>query len=165
MQRSAGSAGCEKTLSAARTGRRAKAFFCRKAPQAAERQHFDQDLPTSKMAPFFGWCVVVATFVLAIFGWGVGFYGPPIYLQLVVQRTGWSVALVSTAVTLHFLVGAAVVANLPRLYRLMGIPVVTVTGAVLLAVGVVGWSIAGLAARNKPCEAWYRKARWCTWRW
>ncbi|WP_196776317.1 hypothetical protein [Rhizobium etli] len=117
------------------------------------------------MAPFFGWCVVVATFVLAIFGWGVGFYGPPIYLQLVVQRTGWSVALVSTAVTLHFLVGAAVVANLPRLYRLMGIPVVTVTGAVLLAVGVVGWSIAGLAARNKPCEAWYRKARWCTWRW
>ncbi|WP_244446830.1 MFS transporter [Rhizobium sp. YS-1r] len=86
--------------------------------------------------------MVAATFVLAIFGWGVGFYGPPIYLQMVVQRTGWSVALVSTAVTLHFLVGAAVVANLPRLYRFTGVPVLTVTGAVLLALGVVGWSVA-----------------------
>ncbi|MCC2609724.1 MFS transporter [Neorhizobium sp. Rsf11] len=99
-------------------------------------------LPTSNTAPFFGWYVVAATFVLAIFGWGVGFYGPPIYLQMVVQRTGWSVALVSTAVTLHFLIGAAVVANLPRLYRFTGVPVLTVTGAVLLALGVVGWSVA-----------------------
>lgn len=99
-------------------------------------------LQTSKTAPFFGWYVVAGTFVLAIFGWGVGFYGPPIYLQMVVQRTGWSVALVSTATTLHFLVGAVVVANLPRLYRLTGVPVLTVAGAVLLATGVVGWSVA-----------------------
>lgn len=53
---------------------------------------------------------------------GCRFYGPPIYLQMVVQRTGWSVALVSAAVTLHFLVGTAVVANLPRLYRLSAFP-------------------------------------------
>lgn len=99
-------------------------------------------LPKSKTAPFFGWYVVAAAFVLAIFGWGVGFYGPPIYLQMVVQRTGWSVALVSTAVTLHFLVGAVVVANIPRLYRLTGVPVATIAGAVLLAIGVVGWSVA-----------------------
>lgn len=98
--------------------------------------------PLSKTTPFFGWHVVAATFVLAIFGWGVGFYGPPIYLQMVVQRTGWSVALVSTAVTLHFLVGAVVVANLPRLYQLLGVSIVTVIGAVLLAIGVVGWSVA-----------------------
>lgn len=98
--------------------------------------------PASKKPPFFGWRVVTATFILAIFGWGVGFYGPPIYLQMVVQRTGWSVTLVSTAVTLHFLVGAAVVANLPRLYRLSSVPVVTVTGAAFLAVGVGGWSVA-----------------------
>ncbi|MDQ0133810.1 hypothetical protein J2T08_001728 [Neorhizobium galegae] len=42
-------------------------------------------LSTSETAPFFGWDVVAATIVLAIFGWGVGFYGPPIYLQMVVQ--------------------------------------------------------------------------------
>lgn len=98
--------------------------------------------PQSRTTAFFGWHVVAATFVLAVFGWGVGFYGPPIYLQMVVQRTGWSVALVSAAVTLHFLVGAVVVANLPRLYRLAGVAAVTTAGAVLLAIGVVGWSIA-----------------------
>lgn len=98
--------------------------------------------PKPETVPFFGWYVVAATFVLATFGWGVGFYGPPIYLQVVVQRTGWSLAFVSSAVTLHFIVGAVVVANLPRLYRLWNIPIITVAGAVLLATGVVGWSLA-----------------------
>lgn len=89
---------------------------------------------------FFGWTVLQATFVLAIFGWGVGFYGPPVFLHAVVQRTGWSVALVSAAVTLHFLCGTLIVANLPRLYRRWGVPAVTVTGAVALALGVSGWA-------------------------
>jgi len=30
---------------------------------------------------FFGWKVLAATFTLAIFGWGVGFYGPPVFLH------------------------------------------------------------------------------------
>ena len=42
----------------------------------------------------------------------------------------------SGAVTLHFLTGAAVVANLPRIYRRVGVPATTATGAVLLALGV-----------------------------
>ena len=89
---------------------------------------------------FFGWKVLYATFVLAVFGWGAGFYGPPVFLHAVVQRTGWSVALVSAAVTLHFLCGTLVVANLPRLYRRWGVPAVTLTGAVSLALGVSGWA-------------------------
>lgn len=91
---------------------------------------------------FFGWTVVYAAFALAIFGWGVGFYGPPVFLHAVAQRSGWSLALVSGAVTLHFLTGAAVVANLPRIYRRVGVPATTATGAVLLALGVCGWSLA-----------------------
>ncbi|PWC27384.1 MFS transporter [Teichococcus aestuarii] len=92
--------------------------------------------------PFFGWRVVAATFVLAAFGWGVGFYGPPVFLHAVVARTGWPVELVSAAVTVHFLVGAAVVANLPRLYRALGVPLVTSLGAGLLGFGVLGWAVA-----------------------
>jgi MFS family permease len=91
---------------------------------------------------FFGWRVVAAAFVLAVFGWGVGFYGPPIYLHAVVQRTGWPIALVSSAVTLHFLVGAAVVANLPALYRRFGLPLTTTVGAAALGAGAVGWATA-----------------------
>ncbi len=91
---------------------------------------------------FFGWRVVAAVFVLAVFGWGLGFYGPPVYLQVVRETRGWSLALVSTAVTVHFLAGAIVIANLPGLYRRFGVPAVTKAGAVALAVGVVGWALA-----------------------
>ncbi len=93
-------------------------------------------------APFFGRRVVAAAFVLATFGWGLGFYGPPVYLQSVREARDWSVVLVSSAVTLHFLVGAVVVANLPALYRRFGLPSVTKMGAVLLAFGVLGWAVA-----------------------
>jgi MFS family permease len=92
---------------------------------------------------FFGWRVVAGAFVLAIFGWGIGFYGPPVFLHSVVERTGWSVALVSSAVTFHFLAGAVVVANLPRLYLRLGLPLTTSLGAVALALGILGWAEAG----------------------
>ncbi|HYC13256.1 MAG TPA: MFS transporter [Stellaceae bacterium] len=91
---------------------------------------------------FFGWRVVWAAFVLAIFGWGAGFYGPPVYLHAVIERTHWSLAFVSAAVTLHFLIGAVVVANLPALHRRFGVPSVTAAGAVALAFGVLGWALA-----------------------
>ena len=91
---------------------------------------------------FFGWRVVAGAFVLATFGWGLGFYGPPVYLHAVREARHWSVLLVSTAVTVHFLVGAVVVANLPALYRRFGLPSVTKTGAVLLGLGVLGWAVA-----------------------
>lgn len=91
---------------------------------------------------FFGWKVLYATFMLAVFGWGVGFYGPPVFLHAVVQRTGWSVGMVSGAVTLHFLAGTVVVANLPRLYRRIGVARTTAGGAGLLALGVAGWAVA-----------------------
>lgn len=92
--------------------------------------------------PFFGWTVVWSAFVLAFFGWGLGFYGPPIYLQAVQEQHGWSVALVSTAVTAHFLIGAVVVANLRHLYARFGVPRVTKVGAVALAIGIYGWAAA-----------------------
>ncbi|RYF22559.1 MAG: MFS transporter [Comamonadaceae bacterium] len=89
---------------------------------------------------FHGIAVVRAAFVIALFGWGVGFYGPPVFLYAVVSRTGWPLALVSAAVTVHFLWGAAVVACLPRLHARWGLPAVTVAGTTALALGVAGWA-------------------------
>ena len=91
---------------------------------------------------FFGWRVAWAAFVVAVFGWGIGFYGMPIYLHAVREARGWPVALVSSAVTAHFLWGAFVVANLPRLHRRFGLPAVTKAGALALGLGVFGWSVA-----------------------
>jgi MFS family permease len=91
---------------------------------------------------FYGWRIVGAAFVLAVLGWGLGFYGPPVYLHAIQASHGWSVALVSGAITVHFLIGAAVVASLPRLYRWLGVALVTKLGAVSLAIGIIGWALA-----------------------
>lgn len=93
--------------------------------------------------PFFGVWATRSAFVLALLGWGVGFYGPPIYLAQVSARSGWALGLVSAAVTVHFLIGALVNANLPRLYARLGLPTVTILGSVLAALGVWGWAVAG----------------------
>lgn len=94
------------------------------------------------MAKFHGWRVVGAAFVLAFFGWGLGFYGPPVFLHAVSEARGFSLAVVSTAITVHYLSGAFVAANVPALYRRFGLPVVTVAAATLLAAGICGWAIA-----------------------
>jgi hypothetical protein len=95
-----------------------------------------------QQSSFFGWRVVAGAFVLAACGWGMGFYGPPIFLHAVQEARGWPLAIVSTAVTVHFLVGAATVANLPALYGRFGLPTVTRAGALALAAGVLGWATA-----------------------
>ena len=94
------------------------------------------------MPKFYGWRVVGAAFVLAFFGWGLGFYGPPVYLQAVREARGFSLSAVSAAVTLHFLAGAIVAANVPALYGRFGLPAVTKAAALALAVGVFGWAVA-----------------------
>jgi uncharacterized membrane protein len=94
------------------------------------------------MGTFYGWRVVCAAFVLAVFGWGLGFYGPPVFLRVVCDTRGWPLAIVSSAVTVHFLVGAVVGSRLPALHRQLGVAVTTKAGALFLAIGVLGWATA-----------------------
>ncbi|HVN35893.1 MAG TPA: MFS transporter [Casimicrobiaceae bacterium] len=128
---------------------------------------------------FFGRWVVRAAFVLAIFGWGVGLYGPPVFLHAVIVRTGWPLVTVSSAVTLHFLFGALVVVNLPRAHRRFGVPATIVAGACITALGIVGWASAsvpwqlfasaiasgagwvamGAVAVNAVIAPWYERTR------
>jgi hypothetical protein len=89
---------------------------------------------------FFGWRIVAGAFVLAGFGWGIGFYGPPVFLSVIGETRGWPLMEVSAAVTVHFLIGAMVSANLPRLYRRYGAAAVTKMAALCLAAGVLGWA-------------------------
>ncbi len=131
------------------------------------------------LQPYYGWRIVAAVFVLATFGWGVGFYGPPIFLHAVREARGWPLALVSAAITVHFAFGALVVANLPHLYGRFGISAVTKAGCIALAAGTTGWAIArqpwqlflatllsgagwatmGAAAVNAIIAPWFVKAR------
>jgi len=46
---------------------------------------------TAQASRFYGWTVVAAAFVVGVFGWGVGFYGPPIFMKAVSDTRSWSV--------------------------------------------------------------------------
>ena len=91
---------------------------------------------------FFGWKVVTAAFITATFSWGVSFYGPPVFLYVIHETRGWSVTLISAAITCHYLTGAVFVMNLPRFHARFGLMPVTVAGALLTATGFVGWAAA-----------------------
>ena len=128
---------------------------------------------------FYGWRVVHAAFVLAFFGWGLGFFGPPVFLSVIREANGWSVALISAAISVHFLVGAIAGAYLPAFHRRIGAAAVTKAGALTTAAGLVGWATAtspwqlfvaaglsGLgwgtmsaAALNSIVSPWFTRAR------
>jgi MFS family permease len=132
---------------------------------------------TSKL--FFGWKVVGAAFVVALIAWGVGLYGPPVFLKVLHDTHGWPISLISSAITCHFLVGAGTVVFLADLHRRFGVPRVTVAGSLALAVGVVawanadtigqlfaaalvsgiGWGISSGAAINAMLAPWFDKKR------
>ncbi len=94
------------------------------------------------MAAFFGWRVVAASFVLALLAWGIGFYGPSVFLHALHARQGWSPGLVGAAITLHFLASALLVARLPALHRRCGVVGATRAGVLASALGVAAWGAA-----------------------
>jgi len=83
------------------------------SPTGAARRAALRHPPAS---PFFGPSVVRAAFLLAVFDWGTGVCGPPVYLHAVVARSGWPLAAVSRATA--------------------------VAGAILTSLGMLGWALA-----------------------
>lgn len=93
-------------------------------------------------AKFYGWRVTGGAFVLAIFGWGLGFYSMPVFLGVLHETRGWSLGVISGAITVHMLVGSLMAARLPVLHAWVGLARYTQLGAVLIAVGLMGWALA-----------------------
>ncbi|MBR0641927.1 MFS transporter [Plastoroseomonas hellenica] len=92
--------------------------------------------------PFFGWRVVGAAFIVAVFAWGVGFYGPSVFLHALHAERGWPVWLISAAITCHFLLSALIVARLPALHRRFGLVAVTRAGGIAAGLGALAWALA-----------------------
>ena len=57
-----------------------------------------------------GWRIVVVCFLLATFGWGLGFYGQSVYVAELHRLRGWPASLISSGTTFFYLFGAALVA-------------------------------------------------------
>ena len=102
---------------------------------------------------YFGWKVVAAAFVLALFGWGIGFYGPSVFLRTLNDERGWPIALVSAAITAHFLFSALFIAYLPEAHARWGLTRVTQAGIFCTAIGAMLWGNAAAAWQLFPIAA------------
>jgi predicted MFS family arabinose efflux permease len=111
----------------------------------------DQEMGMARL--YFGWKVAAAAFFVAGFGFGVGFYGPPIFLRTLHVERGWPIATISAAVTAHFLFGALFVAFLPEAHRRWGIARVTAVGTGCAAIGAMLWANAFAAWQLFPIAA------------
>jgi predicted MFS family arabinose efflux permease len=67
-----------------------------------------------------GWRVVGACFLVATFGWAIGFYGQSVFLAELHRLHGWPTALISTATTVFYLFSAILVALVSDAMRRFG---------------------------------------------
>jgi MFS family permease len=126
-----------------------------------------------------GWRVVGVCFVMAVFGWGFGFYGHAVFLAELQKQHGWSASLVAGATTVNYLAGAFLVAFVgdamhrfgPRRLVLagivaMGVPILILPliqapwqlyAAYLMMSG--GWAALGLGAITNILGLWFARKR------
>ena len=57
-----------------------------------------------------GWRIVAVCFLVATFGWGLGFYGQSVYLAELHRLHGWPASLISSGTTFFYLFGAVLIA-------------------------------------------------------
>jgi predicted MFS family arabinose efflux permease len=67
-----------------------------------------------------GWRIVAVCFLLATFGWGLGFYGQSVYVAELHRLRGWSASLISSGTTFFYLFGAALVVFVAEAIRAFG---------------------------------------------
>ena len=67
-----------------------------------------------------GWRIVVVCFLLATFGWGLGFYGQSVYVAELHRLRGWPASLISSGTTFFYLFGAALVAFVAEAIKAYG---------------------------------------------
>jgi len=136
-------------------------------------------MPAVKTGIYHGWLVVGTAFLIAFFGWGIGFYGPGIYLVALRERHGWPVADISSAITAYYLLGATLILFVGGAFERFGARRVVSAGATALACGAVllafvsrpwhvhgafavmsfGWAAMSGAAINIIIAPWFDKRR------
>src|SRR5262244_1431324 len=111
-------------------------------------QRLPRSLPSSTMSGryFYGWNVGGATFVMALFSFGLGFYGLSVYVATLQRLHGWSASTVSAPVTVYYVAGALVTMIIGAAFERFG-PRIDV------GVGSVGMA-AGVAALGSVTQPW-----------
>jgi MFS family permease len=135
---------------------------------------------TSTAGLYHGWVIVAVAFLIAVFSWGLGFYGLGIYLVALRAHFGWSAADIAAAITVYYILGAALTFLFvgPAFDR-YGVRRVVIVGALVMAAGVaalplatrlwqvhaifalmsVGWASMSGAAINIIVAPWFDRRR------
>jgi MFS family permease len=128
---------------------------------------------------FYGWYVVACAFLIAVCGWGFGFYGPGVYLSTLQAQHGWPTALIASAVTLYYLCGATWIIFVGDAIDRLGPRRVVLAGACALGLGIallpearapwhvhgafvvmsLGWATMSGAAINAIVAPWFEAKR------
>ena len=128
---------------------------------------------------FYGWNVVGATFVMALFSFGLGFYGLTVYVATLQRLHGWSASAVSAPVTVYYIAGALVTTAIGDVYERLGPRAVVTAGSVAMAAGIaalgvvtqpwqlypaflvmsVGWGAMSGASINIILAPWFQRRR------
>jgi MFS family permease len=134
---------------------------------------------STKPSNYHGWWVVFCCFVVALYGWGFGFYGLSLYLVALRKAHGWSPATISAVVTFYYVAGAFLVMQVGDLIQKRGARIVVVVGTALMSLGVCGitlvrepwqlylafavmipgWAAMGGAAINTVIAQWFDRRR------
>jgi MFS family permease len=90
------------------------------------------------LLPYHGWLVVAAAFLVALYGFGLGFYGPGIYLVTLKALHGWPTSELSSAITTYYVLGATLLFfRVGPLFDRHGARKVVVVGTVAMACGMM----------------------------
>ena len=84
-----------------------------------------------------GWRIVFVCFLLATFGWGLGFYGQSVYVAELHRLYGWPASLISGGTTFFYLSGALLVAFVSEAIRAFGARACLIAGTCAMAVGAI----------------------------
>ena len=84
-----------------------------------------------------GWRIVLVCFLLATFGWGLGFYGQSVYVAELHRLRGWPASLISSGTTFFYLSGAALVAFVSEAIKAFGPRKCLIAGTFAMAAAAV----------------------------
>ena len=98
------------------------------SPGMTERKANEKALYASSHSPIIdessirydGWRIVAVCFLLATFGWGLGFYGQSVYVAELHRLRGWPASLISAGTTFFYLFGALLVVFVSEAIRSFG---------------------------------------------
>ena len=130
-------------------------------------------------ARYDGWRIVAVCFLVATFGWGLGFYGQSVYLAELHRLHGWPASLISLATTFFYLFGALLVAFVSEAIRAFGPRNCLLGGIIAMAAAAVvigqvaapwqlypanallafGWAGTSLGIITNTLGLWFNKKR------